>query len=319
MSTKAYEVDSQNPPSGSPLTTAYIHGLATQNTTWKPFAEAKDSRERFGYIEGFLGDSLRDLNGVIVKVSLPVYQRDGKLIDVVAVASMGEDERQVLYNATGIDRPTSYSVTREISPGHFAVKLSRKVKWFSPKKGKMRLGDPDRALCNDYLSNNDVWVGIPIFKAFVPHPTIRSLSDPALLTKSGFDSASGLYLDTNLSMEIPTQPGLKDALDALHVLMAPFEHYKFTGPQGEAALLAMLLTMGVRHAVDKSPMFLITAPVVGAGKTKLAECASTLWYGEPAAVMVLTDSEEENESVWEAARWPGTASWSSTTSHCSRP
>lgn len=295
LSEKAYMVDSQNPPSGSPLTTAYIHGLATKAPSWKPYDEARDPRERFEQHDGFLSDTLRDLNDTLLRASVPFYQREGKIIDVVSIASLSEAERLALYNATGVDRPRSYCITREMSPGHFAVKVSEKVKWFKPLKGKLRLVDPDRILCHDYLHNPDVWIGIPIFKAFVPHPTVRSLSDPHILTQNGYDATSGLYLDTHLQVGLPHAPGLKEAQAALHVLLSPFEHYKFTEGQGKAALLAMLLTVGVRHALDKSPMFMITSPVVGSGKTKLAECASTLWYGEPAAVMVMTDNEEENE------------------------
>jgi putative DNA primase/helicase len=63
----------------------------------------------------------------------------------------------------------------------------------------------------------------------------------------------------------------------------------------KSVALALLLTPLARPAVDRLPLFLVSAPVRGSGKSTLVRLAATLATGRPAPVIAATSSGDELE------------------------
>lgn len=288
-----YERDSKNPPEGSPLTSAYIFKKASshpQFTRW----EKKDARLKFFQSEGYEADDLYNLAGLVKQADLDYYEREGRLIEVLRVSRMTKGEKDRLA-AQGVERHDAYCITRELTPGQFIVRTSPRIAWWKKVRGKMRNVDFDRRTVADFIGMGD-WPELKKFRAFTLHPTIRSLTNPTPLLATGFDPESGLYLEQPIKIALPAKPGLKEARSAAKVLMAPYEHFKFIDDKvSRSNVLALLLTVGIRHCFRTTPMFLATSPVVGSGKTKLMTSVGALWYGAPPPSMVFVENEEEME------------------------
>lgn len=292
-SRQIYFLDSHNPPAEMALTSAYIFKKATENpkfTRW----EKQDARLKFFESEGHEAEDIRTLTDLVARCDLEMYEREGRLIEVIRIDRMSEGEKKALA-AQGIERDDAYCITRELSPGQFTMRASHSIAWWRKIRGKMRITDFNRKVVIDFL-NLGGWQGMKRFKAFTLHPTIRSLSSPTLLLNPGFDRDSGLYLEQPIKVSVPQKPSAKDAKAAAKVLLSPYEHYYFIdGDQSRAGLLALLLTIGIRHCFKTAPMFLATSPVVGSGKTKLMTSAAALWYGAAPPAMIFVENEEEME------------------------
>lgn len=288
-----YFKDSRNPPEGSPLTTAYIYKKATEHPNFSRW-EKKDARLVFFQNEGVEADDLRELTKLVNQADLDFYEREGRLIEVIHINRMTAGERDRLA-ALGIDRHDAYCITRELTMGQFVVRSSPKIAWWTKVRGKVQTVDYHRRTCADFLGMGH-WDDMKKFRAFVLHPTIRSLANPTPLLQSGFDLESGLYLEQPMQIKMPVKPGLKEARAAAKVLLSPFEHFHFIdGAESTAMVLALALTVGIRHCFRTAPMFLASSPLVGSGKTKLMNCMGALWYGAPPPSMVFVENEEEME------------------------
>lgn len=288
-----YFKDSHNPPDGMALTTGYIFKKATAHpdfTRW----EKKDSRIPFFQNEGREADDLFELTRLVCQTDLEFYEREGRLIEVLRIGRMTDGERARLL-AAGVDRHDSYCITRDLTIGQFIVRASPAIAWWKKLRGKMTNVDYDRRMVGDFIGMGD-WPGLKKFRAFTLHPTIRSLANPTPLLESGFDSESGLYLEQPMKIKLPTKLGLKEAKAAARVLLSPFEHFAWIdGEATKACVLALVLTVGIRHCFRTAPMFLASSPLVGSGKTKLMNCMGALWYGAPPPSMVFVENEEEME------------------------
>jgi hypothetical protein len=288
-----YRRDSKNPPEGAPMTTSYIFKLATKNPNFTRW-EKKDNRLRFFQTEGYEADDLYNLTSLVRQADLELYEREGRLIEVIRIGRLTKGEKDRLA-AQGIERADSYCITRELTNGQFVVRASPHIAWWKKVGKDYRNTDFDRRTVGDFIGLGD-WPGLKKFRAFVLHPTIRSLANPTLLTTTGFDEESGLYLEQQMKLTLPQKATLKDAKAAVKVLMSPFEHYQFIDDAvSRASVLGLILTVGVRHCFRTAPMFLATSPIVGSGKTKLMTAIGTLWYGAPPPTMVFVENEEEME------------------------
>lgn len=297
QSKRIYSKDSRNPPDGAPLTSAFIFKKAREHPEFKGW-EPSDLREKFHQREGFEGEGLDELGAIVSRADLDVYEREGRLIEVVRVETLSDSEKERLRQA-GIARDDAYCITREMSVGQFIAKASHRIAWYRKVRGKMRCTDFDRQKVSDFLNRGE-WVGLKRFKAFTMHPTIRSASDPTLVSDIGFDRESCLYLSASHAVSVKSAPNKKDAIAAFNKLMQPFEHFRLNGDEVDrrwrnAKVVALILTIGLRHWFDRVPMFLATAPVVGSGKTKLMTSAAVLWYGAEPPAMGFTQDEEEME------------------------
>jgi putative DNA primase/helicase len=134
-----------------------------------------------------------------------------------------------------------------------------------------------------YLARLGEW-RVPTLLGVVHTPTLRR--DGSILEKPGFDHASRLLYDPGDAKfaPIPEFPTRNEASAALEVLLQLIEPFKCVGPEDRAAVLAAIITPGVRRSMPHAPLFAITAPVAGSLKSKLVDTASYIWSGHPAPV-----------------------------------
>ena len=113
--------------------------------------------------------------------------------------------------------------------------------------------------------------GLPELKGIIEHPTI----DPKtgrIIDRDGYDAGTGLLVRANGDEwpTIPEKPTQDEIIKAVVVLLDPFLYFPFAGPVDRGVYLAAILTAVIRGLLDKAPLFMITAPTPGTGKTLLS-------------------------------------------------
>lgn len=123
----------------------------------------------------------------------------------------------------------------------------------------------------------------PYLAGIVQFPTIRN--DGSLLLQPGYDDASGLYADFEPEdyTGILQNPTREDAIEALYYLKEVISEFPFKTDCDQSVALAAILTSIIRPFVKTSPLFAITAPCPGTGKSALADLISIITTGKPAS------------------------------------
>lgn len=135
---------------------------------------------------------------------------------------------------------------------------------------------------------------IPRLRAVISAPTLRP--DGSVLDQPGYDTATCLLLaGDRLRCQMPEQPAKSDALEALDVLAEPLDGFPFVDNSDRSAAFALLISAVLRPALRTVPMFAITAPAAGTGKSLLVDLAAILAIGRTAAVVTPTSDEAELE------------------------
>lgn len=276
-----YKQSKIQPPVG--ITTASIFEWARQHPDYKGL-ERRDDRP---FMIKERPENQRDTLGDIAQLlpEFPIYQRGPKIVEIVSI-------NQNLQTDDGWHPKGSYML-REVTALQMATRIyPAKVRWMKLYKDGWSAGPINQMLCGALLGIGN-WSSAKKLRAFVQHPTIRD--DGSLLIEIGYDEKSGLFVTEKIDVVVPDKPTRRDAEKALKLLSAPFAEFKWIdGNVSRAALMASLLTIGVRHLFDEGvPMFAIDAPRQGSGKTKLVKSLSNLWFGRPMAVTPYSSDQEE--------------------------
>lgn len=128
------------------------------------------------------------------------------------------------------------------------------------------------------------WNGVPTLKAVANVPVVTAAS--GLLTRPGFDPASGVYLlpaghhDVD---PVPERPDADDVEEAKELLLGELlGDFPFRDEASRANTLALLLLPFVRDLIDgPTPLHHIDAPQEGTGKSLLAETWAAVALGRP--------------------------------------
>lgn len=139
---------------------------------------------------------------------------------------------------------------------------------------------------------------LPALTQVICTPTLRP--DGSLLATPGYDAQTGLFLDIapDAFGGVPEHPTRDDALRALAELKEPFEEFDFETDADRSVFLAALLTPFVRWHLRTSPMFVITAPRRGSGKTLLARAVGLIATGRAPWTLTQEHSDEESRKRW---------------------
>lgn len=214
-----------------------------------------------------------------------LFRQDGRLVQIVRVERAGKHIRRVCL------------VTKD----NLASCLSRFISFYQIKKGED--GEPYRAylsacpasIVKEFLASNAPSV-IPVLNGIVNIPTLRG--DMTLIETPGYDPASGFYLDMDGDFPpIPQSPSKKDALEALARIRSPMDEFPFKDGASESVILAASLTSVSRRPLPSAPMFIITAPEKGTGKSMLTDMCSIIATGDNAHSLTYKFSETEMEKT----------------------
>lgn len=136
-------------------------------------------------------------------------------------------------------------------------------------------------------------------------PTIRL--DGTVLAVPGYDAATRLLFDPmdETVPDVPLHPTIRQAREALDLLLQPFKTFPFVSDAARGALLAAILTAAVRPVLPTAPAFAFDAPIQGSGKTLLAKCIGAMMEGGAPDVWPHTagrDDEETRKRLFAALR-----------------
>src|SRR5262249_41125646 len=125
------------------------------------------------------------------------------------------------------------------------------------------------------------------------HPVLRP--DGTILVTSGYDAATGLYLDIGgVNLSVADKPTSADVEGAVHALLDVVQDFPFAGEIHKSAWVAALLTPLARFAFSgPAPLFLCDANVRAAGKGLLLDCISESNAGRRFTVATYTHDEDE--------------------------
>lgn len=133
---------------------------------------------------------------------------------------------------------------------------------------------------------------IPPITGIAQAPTLRS--DGALIWERGYDESTGIYLASDLRVNVPENPTQDDAKNAMLKLLDIISDFDFVNPAGRSVWVAGLLSIVARHTFNGPvPITIIDASKRGSGKTTLVDVACIIATGSKASRMFYTDDDAE--------------------------
>ena len=212
-----------------------------------------------------------------------VFQRAGQLCRIAPAPP----------HAAGLQRPTGTPSLQPLTAITLRHLLAQAAHWHTPTpSGSYASPDKPAAWLVDTLLALGTWDGLPPLTGLLSAPTLRP--DGTLLTTPGDDAATGLYLPDVLAWPaLPEAPDWDAAQQAATILAEPFGDCPFAALHHRRAVLAALLSLLARYAVEHVPLFAIRATTRGSGKTLLAAALLVLATGRPAAKMPPARDEDE--------------------------
>ena len=233
-------------------------------------------------------------SALVASKEIHVFQRSGELVEPARDgmnASEGAPTRGPL-----VIRPISLSRLIDIS--------SRVIAWLKPegKKGELKPARPDKDAMSILLARPPgSW---RYLRGIVTAPSMRP--DGSILSKPGYDRATGLLMvDTRTAFlpvgDRPTRQDAREALVKFHDLLHDFP---FVEPSDRAAIVASILTVLARHAIDGPvPMVIVRAPEAGSGKSMLVDIVGRIVTGEGVERYTISkEDESERKQLFAIAR-----------------
>ena len=234
----------------------------------------------------------------LVEADAEVYARGTSLARPVRLSSAGRNK--------GIKRGQGATILVPIDETALVEILTSNVEWrrYDGRSDKWKPIAAPAAVAKTIISRRGDWP-FPQLVAVVSAPTLRD--DWSVLSEPGFDPASGIFFDPGgiTWPEIAPAPSQADAVAALMSLKTLIADFPFVGPADRSGALAMILTALVRPSLPTAPMFGVSAPVPGSGKSKLVDLAAVLATGRNAAVMSAPREETELQKAVGAALMAG--------------
>lgn len=215
------------------------------------------------------------------KEHLMVFQRGPTLVRIIREALPGKD---------GPIRGVASLLP--VAPVNLLDTASRHIQFekFDGRADAFVACDPPERLLN-LIVNRGSWDHLPIMKALVLSPTM--LMDGTLLNSAGHHAASGLYLASHLKVQVPDNPNREDAIKAASRLHDLLGNFPFETEDDVAAGIALVLTAIMRPVLPRCPLFAVSAPLRGSGKSHLIDTASVLATGRCCPAVAYTRDEDE--------------------------
>jgi hypothetical protein len=252
-------------------------------------AKAKSGKPATSQVGGGLVEITEnelDVNNQVV-ATLPrdrsLYQRAGMLSRVVVTPAETDQS---------ISRPEGARIVA-VPPATLRERITGVVTLVKKnERGELKPAHPDCWIVSAVYARG-YWPGVPRLEAVVEYPVLRS--DGSLLTKPGYDPASGLYYHPNGDCDpVPDAPTRDDALLAWNALLEVVLDFPFEKDFHRSAWLAGLLTPLARFAFSgPAPLFLADANVRGAGKGLMLDAIALIATGKAFAVAGYTADDNE--------------------------
>lgn len=240
-----------------------------------------------------LDEAWRQTERALIAANCPVYVRGGSLVQPLWRFENSADRNR----STLVASFTKFNVARMRDVvGHHAAAFER----FDQRSKRWKAVDPPRDVIEALLEAGH-W-GFPSVAGIVNSPTMRP--DGSLLTEPGYDPVTSLWYKSAGDIElppIPERPTKDDAERALKMIEELLAGFPFAEKVDKSVALAAILTTVLRGAFDIAPLFFISAPEAGTGKTYMVKVISTIATGRGAVPLAGTSNSEEMEKRLSAA------------------
>jgi len=220
-------------------------------------------------------------------VDAGVYQFANALVEVAVVK---RDEAKA-----GVTRSKGAFVLKPLSPSSL-VRVFSKYLHITKDDARRSGNDPKvidmpKGLAEAFLSQPD----------FDPIPEIVGICEAPMLDQNGREySKPGYHPDIKVllvtSKELKPTSGIdgrQRAVAGLKKLRKLLRGFKFKTQADEAAAIAAIMTALNRKSMPAAPMFQVTAPAAGTGKSKLVDVVAIIAVGRHAAVLAIGRDENE--------------------------
>ena len=257
--------------------------LAFVQETYKPQPSIASHRKEIIVSQGNL-HLATDAAEEIIRRNGDIYQRGGRLVRVVPAATKPPSKT--------ISRSENSYLITEVTSLYLAEILTQKASWaILNRKGDKKYIDCPEKIPKTLLAREQ-W-NLSVLRGLIYAPTLRA--DGSILSQLGYDHTTGLLLlDCGISWEsIPDKPDKQEALNALLELRMLLKGFPFANGESESVAIAGILTALIRKAISTAPMFGITAPKMGSGKSLLADSISLIATGKPNSVLSMSENEIE--------------------------
>ncbi|MBR1209470.1 hypothetical protein [Bradyrhizobium sp. JYMT SZCCT0180] len=274
-----------------------------------PAADIRGDRlasEPIYIVKGEVHEAVDRAMAVLSNASLGIYARGDDLVRAVTYC-MPARTLTVAKQGENVDRPDGAVIITTLSDVALVETLTRHrrfAKW-DGRADKFVPCDCPAEVARMILANKGHgWADVPRLRAVISAPTLRP--DGTVLCAPGYDAATGLLLvGDRIWWQVPDSPSKRDGLDALDALVEPIGAFPFVDNADRAAALALLISSVMRPCLRTVPMFAISAPAAGTGKSLLVDIAAILATGRKAAVITPTQDEAELEKRIGAAALAG--------------
>lgn len=196
-----------------------------------------------------------------------------------------------------IKRPAGAIMLHPVDAAHLveiATRSATHEKW-DARRSDFVLIDCPRRVADSYIARGH-WPELPDLAGFIETPTITQ--DGRVIDTPGYDMDSGLFCafgKIHGYQRPPPKPSKDDAEQALIRLLELFKTFPFVDDVDRVAMLAGVLTAIQRRLLPAAPLFGITAPTPGTGKTLLCETLALVATARRASVLSLGHDDAETE------------------------
>ncbi|MDT3377418.1 hypothetical protein RNI52_08805 [Labrys neptuniae] len=221
-----------------------------------------------------------------LKAGVAVYARGTSLVRPVVIPSAEMSGH--------MKRPEGATILVTVDKAALVEILTETADWrrAPSKEGKEWTPIPcPKVVAETTISRRGKWP-FPQLRGVISAPTMRP--DGSIMNAPGFDPKTGILFASELKWpQVPERPTMAVARTELERLKDLVRTFPFVDDADRSAALAMILTALIRPCLPSAPMFGVSAPTPGTGKSKLVDVASILATGRAASVMSVPGEEDE--------------------------
>jgi len=194
-----------------------------------------------------------------------IFTRGSKLVQVTKGSRLSQ---------SGVDRGSALRV-HPLTDATLRLRLDGAAAWIKEHSGEGGVTKAKETLCPRAvvaaIRELGEWGALDPLFGIVEAPTMRA--NGTVVNQAGYDQSTGLlYEPSRTYPSIPESPTDAEVIAALGTLLGPFREFQLEGCADMASLLALLLTIAGRPAIEGPvPHWAVMSPSFGSGKTLLCE------------------------------------------------
>ncbi len=212
-----------------------------------------------------------------------IFERGGELFRAVPVKNVPSQK---------IKRSPNSMILQKISSKWLKLYLSGKVGFSRIYKGNFESCNCPLEISDSICANAGDW-NLPYLTGLLECPTVTP--DGRIIKDKGYDAETGLLLIDDLDINVEDKPAKEDIEQAMATVHDIISEYEFETKVDYAVAFSAILTSVTRRVLPTSPFFAIDATKAGSGKTKFAECLSTVGTGRNPTLLNIPPNEPKEE------------------------